>query len=113
GTFLHSSTLTGLGARWIAVLLVSVATLAVTIGAGLLLARITSLDRPTASLGMVAGGASGIVGMADELGGDDRLVAVMQYLRVLVITLLTPLLVPLAFGAHGHGSAGTDRKSVV
>ena len=41
---------------------------------------------------MVAGGASGIVGMADELGGDDRLVAFMQYLRVLVITLLTPLL---------------------
>jgi len=107
GTFLRSSTLTGLGARWLPVALVSIATLAVTIAAGLLLARITRLDRPTASLGMVAGGASGIVGMADELGGDDRLVAFMQYLRVLVITLLTPLLVPLAFGVHGHGSAGT------
>ena len=34
---------------------------------------------PTAALGMVAGGASGIVGMADDLGGDDRLVAFMQY----------------------------------
>ena len=31
--------------------------------------------------------------MADELGGDDRLVAFMQYLRVLVVVLLTPLLV--------------------
>jgi membrane AbrB-like protein len=106
GTFLQSSTLTGLGSRWISVALVSLATLAVTIGAGLLLARIAPLDRPTASLGMVAGGASGIVAMADELGGDDRLVAFMQYLRVLVVSLFTPLLVPLAFpGAHAAGNA--------
>ncbi len=103
GTFLHSSTLTGLGSRWVSVVLVSVATLAVTIVAGLLLARFAGVDRPTASLGMVAGGASGIVAMADELGADDRLVAFMQYLRVLVVTLLTPLLVPIAFGIHAHG----------
>jgi uncharacterized protein len=102
GTFLQSSTLTGLGSRWIPVIAVSLATLAVTIAAGLVLARIADLDRPTASLGMIAGGASGIVGMSDELGADDRLVAFMQYLRVLVITLLTPLLVPLAFGVHPH-----------
>jgi membrane AbrB-like protein len=104
GTFLQSSTLTGLGGRWIPVILVSAATLALTIGAGVLLARVSGLDRPTASLGMVAGGASGIVAMADDLGGDDRLVAFMQYLRVLVITLLTPLLVPLVF--HDVGTAG-------
>jgi uncharacterized protein len=104
GTFVQSSTLTGLGWDWIPVLLVSAATLAVTIGAGIVLARIADVDRPTASLGMVAGGASGIVAMAGDLGGDDRLVAFMQYLRVLVITLLTPLLVPLAFGVHSQGS---------
>jgi len=105
GTFLSSSTLSGLGRHWLPVLLVSLATLGVTILAGLALARVARLDRPTASLGMVAGGASGIVGMADELGGDDRLVAFMQYLRVLLITLLTPLLVPLVFGVHPHGAA--------
>src|SRR4051794_954153 len=109
GTFLESSTLTGLGSRWISVALVSVATLAVTIVAGLLLARIANLDRPTASLGMVAGGASGIVAMADDLGGDDRLVAFMQYLRVLVVSLLTPLLVPLVFpGAPSVGNVAGD-----
>jgi membrane AbrB-like protein len=44
--------------------------------------------------------------MADDLGGDDRLVAFMQYARVLVITMLTPLLVPLVFpGAHATGDA--------
>jgi membrane AbrB-like protein len=112
GTFLHASTLTGLGASWVPVILVSAATLAVTIAAGLVLARLAGLDRPTASLGMVAGGASGIVAMADELGGDDRLVAFMQYLRVLVITLLTPVLVPLAFGVHAPGG-GPDPGPVL
>jgi uncharacterized protein len=33
GTYLHTSTLTGLGARWVAVVLVSAGTLAITIGA--------------------------------------------------------------------------------
>jgi membrane AbrB-like protein len=104
GTFLHGSTLSGLGTRWIPVVLVSAVTLGLTIAAGLVLARIAPIDRATASLGMIAGGASGIVGMADELGADDRLVAFMQYLRVLVITLLTPVLVPLVFGVHRHGA---------
>jgi membrane AbrB-like protein len=102
GTFLQASVLTGLGTRWIPVILVSVATLALTVAAGVLLARVTTIDRPTASLGMVAGGAAGIVAMAGDLGADDRLVAFMQYLRVLIITLLTPLLVPLVFGLHAQ-----------
>ena len=106
GTFMRSSTLSGVGTHWLPVAVVSAATLAVTLAAGLLLSRIARVDPATASLGMVAGGASGIVAMADELGADDRLVAFMQYLRVLVITLLTPLLVPLLFGVHGHGAAG-------
>ncbi len=54
---------------------------------------------------MVAGGASGIVAMAHELGADDRLVAFMQYLRVLVVVLATPLIATLAFGVDGAGSA--------
>jgi uncharacterized protein len=50
---------------------------------------------------MIAGGASGIVGISDDLGGDDRLVAFMQYLRVLVVVLVTPALVGVIFpGAH-------------
>jgi membrane AbrB-like protein len=104
GTYLHTSTLTGLGTRWVPVALVSAATLAITIAAGVLLARIARIDRATASLGMVAGGASGIVAMADDLGADDRLVAFMQYLRLAVVVLVTPLIVGLAFGG-GHGTA--------
>jgi uncharacterized protein len=108
GAYLKSSSLSALGEDWLPVTLVSAATLAVSIGTGLFMARVTELDRPTAALGMVAGGASGIVTMARDLGGDDRLVAFMQYLRVLVVVLLTPILVAVAFpsASDGGGTAG-------
>jgi membrane AbrB-like protein len=106
GAYLQSSALQAVGRSWLPVLLASAATLLVSLGVGLVLARLTATDRRTATLGMVAGGASGIVGMADELGGDDRLVAFMQYVRVLLVVLLTPILVPLAFSGHHVAGAG-------
>jgi len=104
GAYLNASALSAVGGDWLAVLLASAATLLLSLLAGWALARFTATDTRTAALGMVAGGASGIVGMADDLGGDDRLVAFMQYVRVLVVVLITPVLVPIAFG--GHHTAG-------
>jgi uncharacterized protein len=105
GVYLQSSALGAVGRSWLPVLLASAATLLLSLGAGVVLARVTATDTRTAALGMVAGGASGIVGMADDLGGDDRLVAFMQYARVLLVVLLTPLLVPLVFSGHHVGGA--------
>jgi membrane AbrB-like protein len=107
GTYLQSSALSALAHDWLAVSLVSAATLVVSLVAGLALAKATSLDGPTAALGMIAGGASGIVTMARELEGDDRLVAFMQYARVLVVVLLTPVLIPILFPGHHGVSAAT------
>jgi membrane AbrB-like protein len=42
--------------------------------------------------------------MATELRADDRLVAFMQYLRVLVVVVATPLLMTLAFPGASAGS---------
>jgi uncharacterized protein len=107
GTYLQRSSLHVLADDWLAVALVSLATLGISLADGGVLARLTILDRPTASLGMIAGGASGIVGISDDLGGDDRLVAFMQYLRVFVVVLVTPALVGVIFpGAHA-GSVPT------
>jgi membrane AbrB-like protein len=105
GVYVQSASLSAVADAWLPVALVSIGTLALSLAAGVAFARWTTVDRPTASLGMVAGGASGIVGMADELGAEARLVAVMQYLRVLVVVVLTPILVGIAFG-HPHGTAG-------
>jgi membrane AbrB-like protein len=105
GTLLDSSSLDAIGDSWLPLALVTGATLAISLAAGAALARLTSLDLPTATLGMVAGGASGIVGISGELGADDRLVAFMQYLRVLLIVLLTPVLVAIAFPGDGTHAA--------
>jgi membrane AbrB-like protein len=70
------------------------------------MAHFAQLDRATACLGLIAGGASGIVAMADELGADGRLVAFMQYLRVLVVVITAPLLAHLVLGDSGAGATG-------
>src|SRR3954468_2389606 len=107
GTYLKSSTLSSLGSDWLPVLLVSFGTLALTTLIGLGLGRVARIDRATASLGTIAGGASGIVAIARDLGGDDRLVAFMQYLRVLVVVLFTPVAVRVAFHAHAGQAPST------
>lgn len=104
GLYLQASSLEAAADAWAPVLLVSTGTLVASLGVGLALVRWARADPPTAVLGMVAGGASGIVAMAHELGADDRLVAFMQYLRVLVVVLATPLIATLAFGVDGAAS---------
>jgi membrane AbrB-like protein len=105
GVYVQSSSLDAIASAWLPVVLVSAATLGLSLLCGRVLTRGAGVDPATAALGMIAGGASGIVGMARELGADDRLVAVMQYLRVLVVVVLTPILVAVAF-PHVHGAGG-------
>lgn len=110
GIYVQSSSLSAVGRAWLPVVTVSAGTLVLSLLCGLALVKTVKLDRATAALGMVAGGASGIVGMADELGADDRLVAIMQYLRVLVVVVLTPILVGAAF-PHPHAGSANGAAS--
>lgn len=105
GAYVQSEALRAVAGSLLPVLLVSAGTLLISLAAGWVLARTTPLDPPTAALGMIAGGASGIVGMSGELGADDRLVAFMQYLRVLVVVVLTPLGLAVIFGGGHQGGA--------
>ena len=107
GAYLQAEALNALAGSWLPVLLVSAATLGLCLIGGTVLSRTTALDAPTAALGMIAGGASGIVGMSGDLGADDRLVAFMQYLRVLIVVLLTPLGIAIFFGTEHAGGAGS------
>ena len=67
--------------------------------AGALLGLHRDVTPLTGSLALVAGGASGLVAIARELGGDDRVVAVVQYLRVALVTASMPVVVTLIYHA--------------
>lgn len=108
GTMVHSDALSALGPNWPVVLGVGVITLLLSIGAGALLGLRRDISALTGALALVAGGASGLVAIARELGGDDRVVAVVQYLRVAVITASMPVVVTLIYHAQRSSPGATQ-----
>jgi membrane AbrB-like protein len=102
GVLAQPSTLSGLAADWLPVLLITTGTLAVSMGAGLLLGLHPGVTPLTGMLALTAGGASGLVAISRDLGGDDRVVAVVQYLRVGIVTATMPLIAALGFGARSR-----------
>ena len=105
GTYFSLPALGRVGWALVPLVAITVATLLLSVGAGLLLARRTGLDEPTAALGLIAGGSSGIVAAADDLGADARLVAVLQYVRLILVVLSAPLLVRFVLAPHGTYAA--------
>ncbi|NMH97651.1 AbrB family transcriptional regulator [Pseudonocardia sp. K10HN5] len=106
GMLAQSSTLSAVAQSWLPVLLVSLGTLVVSMAAGLLMGLARGVSPLTGMLSLTAGGASGLVAVSRELGGDERLVAVVQYLRVGMVTATMPVVAALAFGAGHAGSTG-------
>jgi membrane AbrB-like protein len=111
GTMVHRDALTALGSDWPIVLAVAVATLVLSIVAGTLLGLHRDVSPLTGALALVAGGASGLVAIARELGGDDRVVAVVQYLRVALITASMPVVVTLVYHAEKTGHSAPPAQT--
>jgi membrane AbrB-like protein len=99
GTMVQQDALSALRDDWAIVLGVAVGTLVLSVIAGALLGMRRDVTALTGSLALVAGGASGLVAIARELGGDDRVVAVVQYLRVALVTASMPVVVTLIYHA--------------
>jgi membrane AbrB-like protein len=97
GVLLELSILQSLGGDWLPVAAVIVGTLVLSVLAGLLMGRLTSVSPITGSLSLSAGGAAGITSMSRELGADERMVAVIQYLRVVLIVSTLPLVTTFVF----------------
>lgn len=86
---------------WAAMLVV---VLSVVIAGGLVgwtLVRTHVLPGTTAAWGSTPGAASAMVAMAEAYGADVRLVALMQYLRVLVVVLTASMVSHYLLGTHG------------
>ncbi|TFV48525.1 AbrB family transcriptional regulator [Blastococcus sp. TF02A-35] len=107
GALVDLGTLRAVAANWLPVLLTTVATLALSLVAGALLRLHRGISPVTGAFAMIAGGASGIVVMARELDADERMVAVLQYLRVLLIVLLMPVAATAVYGATPGSGAPT------
>jgi uncharacterized protein len=105
GALVQLPTLLRIASDWPSVVLVTVGTLAISVAAGRLLALDRDVSPVTGAFALVAGGASGIVALARELGADDRVVTIVQYLRVLLVLLAMPLVTSFVF--HPPSGAGS------
>jgi len=107
GASIDWGSLAALGADWLVVLLVSCFSLVVSVLAGQVLVR-HGVSRATATFSSIAGGAAGLTALSQELGADSRVVAVLQYLRLLVVLVTLPLVVTVGFGFEGNGAASVS-----
>lgn len=94
-----STTLGVLARNWLVMLIAVVVMLLSSLLGAYLLIRWGGFDPATALLGTLPGGAPGMVAMSDDLGADARYVAVMQFLRVVLIAFSTAFIAHLFFGA--------------
>lgn len=77
---------------WPEMLFGTLSTVVASTAIGLTLARFGKLPGSTAAWGTSAGAASAMVVLAQEYGADPRLVATMQYVRVIVVVLTASLI---------------------
>lgn len=93
-----TSILVSLAHDWAPMLLVVSATVLAGALVGWVLVRLRVLPGTTAAWGSAPGGASAMIAMAGEFGADIRLVAFMQYLRVVLVVLTASLVSRLLIG---------------
>ncbi|CAO3433793.1 AbrB family transcriptional regulator [Azospirillum doebereinerae] len=89
--------------HWIPMLAALTSMLAGAVLVGLLLERSGRLPAGTALWGTMPGAAPAMIAMADDFGGDARYVAVMQYLRVLVVVMMASMACNVALGGAPAG----------
>jgi uncharacterized protein len=84
---------------WHIMLFGTVLTVILSAVVGLVMVRYSGIDGSTAAWGTAPGAASAMVAMAEESGADPRVVATMQYVRVVCVVMIGALVSHL-FGAN-------------
>jgi membrane AbrB-like protein len=106
GLLAQASTLAAVARDWLPVLGVAAGTLAVSMAAGWVLGLQRGVSPLTGVLALTAGGASGLTAISRDLGGDERVVAVVQYLRVGLVTASMPVVAVVVFAPSGPAADG-------
>lgn len=86
-----------------------VLTIVISIGAGMVLPKISSLNRETACMGSLPGGASAMVALSIDSKADTRIVALMQFLRLIIVILMASFVAKLLV----HHSSSTALSNIV
>jgi len=94
GATFHRSTLEQLGHLLPWTVAATLALMAVAVVASRLLARWTDLDLGTALFSLTPGGMPEMVAVAEEIGADLGVVAMLQFVRYTCVLLLAPWLIP-------------------
>lgn len=107
GTRFPISELRTLGFHLLPLLAAVVLTVGFSLLNGYLLWRWTGIDKATGFMGSLPGAASGMVAMSGELGADPMAVAILQYLRMVIVAFVVPVAV------HGLFPAGSGAAALV
>lgn len=97
GALVDMQTLGALGTDLAPILGACIATLVISVAGGYALRVRRDMSLATGVFAMVAGGASGVTAIAHELGADERVVAMVQYLRVLLVLIAMPVVTAVVF----------------
>ena len=88
---------------WPVMLLATLLTVVLSAAVGLLLVRFADIPSSTAAWGTSPGAASAMVAMSEDYGADSRVVATMQYVRVVCVVVIGAL-VSHFMGASSSGA---------
>ncbi|AWK89598.1 AbrB family transcriptional regulator [Azospirillum thermophilum] len=94
------SILVSVGENWPSMVAVVLITVLASGLVGWMLVRFGSLPGSTAAWGSSPGGAAAMVAMAEEFGADPRLVAFMQYFRVVLVVVSASMVSRVLLGDH-------------
>jgi membrane AbrB-like protein len=97
--------LTSFASRWPLFLMVVLSVIGMSAVIGWLMSRWRILPGTTAVWGLSPGAASAMVLMAGAFGADPRLVAFMQYFRVVLVATVATIVARVWVGPHGAANA--------
>ncbi len=101
GTAVTPEVLQGMLAWPLSLAILTLCVLAILFASAALLQRLFGYDRQTAMLAAAPGHLSYVLGIALASGRDVPAIAVIQSIRVLILTLCVPPLISVVFGATG------------
>jgi len=110
---LHPSMFARVAGDWPLLLGFAALVMGASAGLGWWLARHQVLPGTTAVWGLAPGAASAMVLMSDAYGADGRLVAFMQYSRVVIVTCIAALVTRIWIGDVTAGAASSEWFTVL